>query len=196
MWGAIKKAINSNLNKSLDVLIQEKTIEINNKIENNASQKSIVNLDTKVQTGNNLIGVTTDAVGTNTLGSVFAKLNKLLTDWTTTRAGFLDTTISSRASQDTVNNINANVGALVNGRVVKSVQRGVFQGYSDNNVIINHNYVELNKSILILGGSTVSNGSPFTSLCSRFSYREAMQFTIADTGARNNYLSWELVEFY
>lgn len=28
MWGAIKKAINSNLNKSLDVLIQEKSNEI------------------------------------------------------------------------------------------------------------------------------------------------------------------------
>lgn len=201
MWGAIKKAINSNLNKSLDLLIQEKTIEINNKIENNASQKSIVNLDTKVQTGNNLIGVTTDAVGTNTLGSVFAKLNKLLTDWTTTRAGFLDTTISSRASQDTVNNINANVGALVNGRVVKSVQRGlVTPGGGHSPLGISVSTINPDKSIVILNGEwglwDSSSGDTSWS-----PYLVDLQSNLLFiTGAMSAYtsakVSWQVIEFY
>lgn len=89
-WSEVKK-INNDLNKTLDVLIEEKT------------------------------GVVNATGGTATSGGIFAKLNKLLTDWTTTRAGKIDnidTTVSSRASQtsittlqNTINTINGNVVA-------------------------------------------------------------------------------------
>ncbi len=90
-FGEIKKAVNSDLNKPLNTLIEEKTGAVN-------------------ATG-----------GTTTTGGIFAKLNKLLTDWTTARAGKidnLDAAISTRASQtsittlqNTINTINSNVVA-------------------------------------------------------------------------------------
>lgn len=90
-YGEIKKAVNSDLSKPLNTLIEEKTGAVN-------------------ATG-----------GTTTTGGIFAKLNKLLTDWTTARAGKidnLDAAISTRASQtsittlqNTINTINSNVVA-------------------------------------------------------------------------------------
>lgn len=81
-YGEIKKAVNSDLSKPLNTLIEEKTGAVN-------------------ATG-----------GTTTTGGIFAKLNKLLTDWTTARAGKID-------------NIDTNISALVAGKVVKSMQTGV-----------------------------------------------------------------------
>lgn len=90
-YGEIKKAVNSDLSKPLNTLIEEKTGAVN-------------------ATG-----------GTTTTGGIFAKLNKLLTDWTTARAGKidnLDAAISTRASQtsittlqNTINTTNSNVVA-------------------------------------------------------------------------------------
>lgn len=182
MWGAIKKAINSNLNKSLDILIQEKTIEINKKVDNKASQMSVDTISSKT-------GGTTDTGGTTSAGSIFAKLNKLLTDWNATRAGYLDT-------------INANVGTLLNGRVLKSVQRGVVSSNAFNysTATVNHNIVSLNKSILIIttplsrsGGVVsvwVANRIPISS------QSEAFTLQISQSPDGGTAVSWELVEFY
>lgn len=96
MWGAIKKTINSNLNKPLDLLIQENITETHNKVDN----------------ANEKLGLTPDTGGSFNSGSIFAKINKLLTDWTTTRAGYLDSSISSRASQVTVDSLSQKVNNL------------------------------------------------------------------------------------
>lgn len=168
MWGAIKKAINSNLNKSLDVLIQEKSTETNSKIDSKSSQSSVDDVKSLVQDGNNLIGSTNNNGGTATSGSIFAKLNKLLTDWTTTRAGYVDTTISSRASQSglntlqgTANTINANVGALVNGMHIKSIQKLSLvissQGNTGSFYFNLQSPVNTAKSIILQGACELTN---------------------------------------
>lgn len=109
-WSEVKK-INSNLGKPLDTLITEKADEV----------KTATASQTSINTVTTAIGATNNTDGTATAGSIFAKLNKLLTDWTTARAGKidnLDAAISTRASQasittlqNTVNNVNGNVVA-------------------------------------------------------------------------------------
>ena len=177
MWGAIKKAINSNLNKSLDVLIQEKVTETNGKVDSKANQTSVDGIDTK-------IGATNNTGGTASAGSIFAKLNTLLTDWTTTRAGYID-------------NINTKVDSLVNGKVVKSVQRGFFSGSSTKTpagVLINHNAVDLNKSLLFVSGFKANYAGSGLITASRSSTNFLMEGSSTTTYAYE--FSWELIEFY
>lgn len=66
---------------------------------------------------NQKVGSTADSGGSSTAGSVFAKLNKVISDitthmgrWTSTRAGYIDTinTNSTNAKNYTVTNNNAN----------------------------------------------------------------------------------------
>ena len=54
------------------------------------------------------IGTTTDTGGTSSAGGIFAKLNKLLTDWTTTRASRID----SIYTNTTTNNTASTTGTL------------------------------------------------------------------------------------
>lgn len=179
--------VNGNTEKTLDVLIQEKATETNSKIDNRASQESIVSLDTKVQTGNNLIGATNNTGGTASAGSIFAKLNKLLTDWTTTRAGYLDT-------------INTNVGTLLDGRVVKSVQRGVVEhivGQNTHQIYISP--VNLNKSLIIVSAQGRPNiiTSTANALCGgRLLSSNQIEVWITSSTGQTFALSWELIEFY
>ena len=169
MWGAIKKAINSNLSKSLDVLIQEKTTETNSKVDS---------VDAKIQVGNNTIGATNNTGGSTISGTVFAKLNKLLTDWTTTRAGYLDT-------------INTNVGTLLNGRVVKSVQRGSVQLNlgSDIPLLVSINAVNASKTAIFIT-STSGSITIFIRLIND------TQLEFRKFGATGTFTDWQVIEFY
>lgn len=172
--------VNGNTEKTLDVLIQERATETNSKIDNRASQESIVSLDVKVQTGNNLIGATNNTGGTATSGSIFAKLNKLLTDWTTTRAGYLD-------------NINTNVGSLVNGRVVKSVQRGVTKILSTvpsgDPVLTTINYVNISKTAIFITSAEATSTSTLILL-------NGTQLEIRRNGSYEARIYWQVIEFY
>lgn len=172
MWGAIKKAINSNLNKSLDVLIQEKVAETNNKVDGTDAK----------------IGATNNTGGTASAGSIFAKLNKLLTDWNATRAGYLD-------------NINTNVGILLNGRVVKSVQYGSFNPNPGNTVAvktvtITHNAVNVSKSFVIINGGE-GNVRDYTNM-GLLSNRQTSSFDVKNRFdfLADAVISWQIVEFY
>lgn len=181
--------VNGNTEKTLDVLIQEKATETNSKIESKASQTSVDAVKNLVQDGNNLVGANNNTGGSIGVGSISARINKLLTDWTTTRAGYLDT-------------INTNVGTLLNGRVLKSVQRGVVSSNAFNysTATVNHNIVSLNKSILIIttplsrsGGVVsvwVANRIPISS------QSEAFTLQISQSPDGGTAVSWELVEFY
>lgn len=177
MWGAIKKAINSNLNKSLDVLIQEKATETNGKVDS---------VDAKIQVGNNTIGATNNTGGSTISGTVFAKLNKLLTDWTTTRAGYLDT-------------INANVGTLLDGRVVKSVQRGVAEFRTDTVMSISINTVNAQKCMVILDGNFSNSSSndsiPYCKNLTSNLLEIYANFINASYGSMR-FISWQVIEFY
>lgn len=163
--------VNGNTEKTLDVLIQEKATETNGKVDS---------IDTKVQAGNNLIGATNNTGGTASAGSIFAKLNKLLTDWTTTRAGYLDT-------------INTNVGSLVNGRVVKSVQRGNVQlpnslG-SDSPLLVPINAVNISKTAIFL---TCTVGDTLV----RIRLLNSTQLEVMRFGLVATSVDWQVIEFY
>lgn len=162
--------VNGNTEKTLDVLIQEKTTETNGKVDS---------LDTKVQTGNNLIGATNNTGGTASAGSLFAKLNKLLTDWTTTRAGYLD-------------NINTNVGTLLNGRIVKSVQRGSL-AHSEAQIDIPINAVNVSKSIIVLAGQNLSSSSNYMG---RFELISSTIIRFTSNTQANTSTAWQVIEFY
>jgi len=149
MWGAIKKAINSNLNKSLDVLIQEKTGNIN------------------------------DTGGTTTAGSIFAKLNKLLTDWTTARASKID-------------NIDTNVNSLIGGRVVKSVQRGVLIAVTINTTVISINSINKDKAMVVLN-SYFNHQNNRNAVLTEFTNTS---ITIQSDLDPTNKVSWQVIEFY
>ena len=160
-WSEVKK-INSNLGKPLDTLITEKADEVKTAT---ASQTSINTVTTS-------IGETNNTGGTATAGSIFAKLNKLLTDWTTARAGkidSIDTTVSSRASQasittlqNTVNTINGNV---ISSQMTMKNPRTVHLGASVNqseftvNLPLNVRVVRLFSEYSGSYGNTINNYS-------------------------------------
>lgn len=72
-------------------------------VETKASQTSVNTANTNINTINTNIGATNNTGGSSTTGTVMAKLNAILTwftgTWTSARAGYLDTTVSSRATQ-------------------------------------------------------------------------------------------------
>ena len=130
-WAEIKKAINSNISKSLDVLITEKSNEVKTVANNN---NSLLNNST---------------YGLSALQSIISNVKSLLEN----------TTYGLNAIKTTVNSVNNTVSVVGNIPSVKSVQRGnVSNGYSDN-VTINISSVNVNKSIVILHGGAVQGSS-------------------------------------
>ena len=128
-WAEIKKAINSNISKSLDILITEKSNEV----------KTVAN------SNNSLLNNST--YGLSALQSIISNIKSLLEN----------TTYGLNAIKTTVNSVNNTVSVVGNIPSVKSVQRGnVSDNYSEN-VTINISSVNVNKSIVILNGGMTSN---------------------------------------
>lgn len=170
--------VNGNTEKTLDVLIQERATETNGKVDSKASQTSVDTVKNLVQDGNNLVGANNNTGGSIGVGSISARINKLLTDWTTTRAGYLD-------------NINANVGTLLNGRVVKSVQRGTVQLNlgSDIPLLVPINAVNASKTAIFI---TSSSGS--ITIFIRLINDTQLEFR--KFGATGTFTDWQVIEFY
>ena len=187
-WSEVKK-INSDMNKPLDMLIEEKTGAIN-------------------ATG-----------GTASTGGIFAKLNKLLTDWTTARAGkidSIDTTVSSRASQasvdakasqtsvstlqTTANAINSNVATLLSGRTVKSVQRGFVEtAVSMYSTSVGISAVDMSKSLILVSGNAATNYNGYSDAIGEFASNTVLVIrssSASDTVYIFGRLSWQVIEFY
>lgn len=179
-WAEIKKAVNSNLGKPLDVLIEEKANEV----------KTATASQTSVNTVTSAIGTTNDTGGTATGGGIFAKLNKLLTDWTTARAGKIDTIATD------VGTVKTSVAALASGGMVKSVQMGFVEFSSKSSGVYNvsHGAVTLNKSLLIVSMTETGAEFMFPTL------RTETYFSVPRSGSSNTTryyeLYWQLVEFY
>lgn len=81
----IKNAVGSSADISSSPTIFGKISDIKETLTTKFSEiiSKIAGIDSK-------IGTTTDTGGTSSAGSIFAKINKLLTDWTSTRAGRID----------------------------------------------------------------------------------------------------------
>lgn len=68
---------------------------------NNVRQSDIHKIDLTLDDMKALIGQVGNTGGTSTTGTIMAKLNKLLTDWTTTRAGKIDTIHTNASNLNT-----------------------------------------------------------------------------------------------
>lgn len=66
-------------------------------------KKILSRLDLLGEEVEEVLGQTDDTGGTNSSGSVMAKLNKLITDWTATRAGYLDNIRTYTITSNTAN---------------------------------------------------------------------------------------------
>ena len=123
-WAEIKKAINSNINKSLDVLITEKSNELSTSIGNN---NSLLNNST---------------YGLSALQSIISNVKSLLEN----------TTYGLNAIKNTVNSVNNTVSVVGNIPSVKSVQRGVayFDSVKYYTMDITISNVNPDKSIVLL----------------------------------------------
>ena len=152
-WAQIKKAINSNISKSLDVLITEKSNEVKTVANNN---NSLLNNST---------------YGLSALQSIISNIKSLLEN----------TTYGLNAIKTTVNSVNNTVSVVGNIPSVKSVQRGNVSNSYSNNVTINISSVNVNKSIVILHGGMRSNYfSPvvlITLTSTNFSVRSGQDFS-------------------
>ena len=182
-WAEIKKAINSNISKSLDVLITEKSNEVKTVANNN---NSLLNNST---------------YGLSALQSIISNIKSLLEN----------TTYGLNAIKTTVNSVNNTVSVVGNIPSVKSVQRGkvnTVDGIStmDNGFPLNArgntyyyditiNSVNMDKSIVFIDGNAIlsnSNNYSFTLLNSN---------TIRlYWGARESNtlwgFTWQVIEFY
>ena len=84
----------------------------------NVNQSDIDNIDLLLEDIKALIGQTNHTGGTTAAGTIMAKLTKLLPDWTTTRAGKIDT-INTNAS-----NVNTRLTATRAGYIDKLANFG------------------------------------------------------------------------
>lgn len=193
-WAEIKHALNSKLGesdmKALDELIDElaSTLEnINDAVATVDNNVNAVKTNTAASTTaaiggtlsqkleyiiDTLLGTVNATGGTTTAGGIMAKLNALLTSWTSTRAGYIDNIISYTVTNNTASKtgvLSAKLAYVISllenttyglsalktasgSSVVKSVQRGVIS-ISDLTNTATISYVNTSKSIVVYVGS-------------------------------------------
>lgn len=72
-----------------------------------------------------VLGQTNNTGGTNSSGSVMAKLNKLITDWTTTRAGYID---AIKSKTDLIGSSNEARGTVTTGSLMAKLNAAIPRG--------------------------------------------------------------------
>lgn len=130
------------------------------------------------------LGKPNDIGGTETTGTVMAKLNKLLTDWTSTRAGYLD--------------------LLNRGVSIKNIQRGFFFVNIKNGVPVEDEYritlstIVPSKTFILASGKmfsasgTISEDRIDTIGTTYFIYLPGL----AGTASGSYGVRWQAIEFY
>lgn len=91
------------------------------------------------------------------------------------------------------------INTLLNGRVVKSVQRGV-TGTLNENTVININAIDANKSLLIyyVGTTYMNNAYQALAAYNATLTDNAISITVVSGGSTtyDRRLSWQVIEFY
>ena len=178
----------------------------------------------KITSVDSKIGTTTDTGGTSSAGGIFAKLNKLLTDWTTTRASRIDSiysyTQTSTTSSSTgtlsqkLNYIRTLIGAssdsgtttlfgllkgLSSKGSVKSVQRGVIT-FDEREINIPLSSINTSKTIVLINGSIMEHSTsnivnPI--IYNLISTNLTLAVPLETYGPSAAYrVSWQVIEFY
>lgn len=172
-----------------------------------------------IKTSTDKIGAAGDTGGSSTAGSIFGKLNKLISDltthmgrWTSARAGYIDDIRNNTA----VNNTASATGTLsqklsyiaslwTTKGMVKSVQSGIFNILEDDIISgsasayaidITINTINPEKSMVLINGTL---GSTLANPC----FLESLTSTTLRIGSnscnRENSVirgSWQIIEFY
>lgn len=189
-----------------------------------ASDAELKELEKKAQEASNKLGTTNDTGGSASAGTVFGKLNKIITDlathmgrWTGTRAGYIDDIKADAA--ETKANAAAIKAAMDGGSAkmgaVKSIQRGIatFEMSSSNpytlvSPTININTVNPDKCIVLINGdvasSTGSNYSIPSTTCGVYLSSISQEEIVVGSNVRGisgavliqKTFSWQVIEFY
>lgn len=179
------------------------------------SQKTIL-LDETVVDISGLIGTKTDTGGTTSDGTVMAKLNKILTDWTNARAGKIDTinnaigqtnNTGGTASAGTVMaKLNKLLSTVSSGVGIKSVQRGTFEETPTEpgpSTAIKISISTINPAktfIIINGGASAGYSGSSSAVRGYISAVTSNSFTYQTSRATlaigNGLVSYQVVEFY
>jgi len=151
-------------------------------------------------------GATTDTGGTATAGTAMAKLNKLLTDWTTARAGKIDTINTNTSNLNTrLTSTRAGYLDLLNrGVSIKNIQRGFFFVNIKNGVPVEDEYritlstIVPSKTFILASGKmfsasgTISEDRIDTIGTTYFIYLPGL----AGTASGSYGVRWQAIEFY
>jgi hypothetical protein len=223
IWARLKyitttvASILAHLTTNLSAARSAKIDNLDATVSSRASSTDLSNVNTNISTLSTKIGTTTDAAGSTTAGTIFAKLNAVLSyftsTWTNGRAtkiDNIDATVSSRATQASVNALETEANALarynalnsaisnVNTNaargVVKSVQRGVTTGViggSAENFTINLSQVVASKCLVNIYGIPYYYESSAGLYVVALSNTQ-LQVKVYAAGC----FSWEVVEFY
>ena len=171
------------------------------------------------------IGTTTDTGGTSSAGSVFGKLNKLLTDWTSTRASRVDTiynnTLTSSTSSSTgtlsqkLNYIKSLIGTnsdsgsttlfgliktLSSKGTIKSVQYGELS-FNSSSMTVALNAIKPEKSVVLINGEVRYESSSMAGITSNPHVSALtsteLKLSLGRTvyGAAGDKVSWQVIEF-
>ena len=173
-WAEIKKAIKSNISKSIDVLITEKSNELSTSIGNN---NSLLNNST---------------YGLSALQSIISNVKSLLEN----------TIYGLKAIKDTVNSVNNTVSVVGNIPSVKSVQRGTSSVVSGS-TSITISSVNTSKSIVIIqGGGSIKIVTGDNVIDDRHYYScvygvlNSTSISLYSSGENRCVCSWQVIEFY
>lgn len=181
-------------------------------VETKASQTSVNTANTNINTINTNIGATNNTGGSSTTGTVMAKLNAILTwftnTWTSTRAGYLDTTVTSRESEaSAAARYNALVGTL--GTINTSTTRGAVKSVQRGTVNMVGTYMQISIAtvnpskckISLYGATNIYDGgdSYYTIIPYILSLTSAiLTLAMEKSGITQptGTFSWEIVEYY
>ena len=153
-----------------------------------------------------LIGQTANTDGTTSSGTVMAKLNKLLTDWTNARASKIDAINTNAANLNTrLTSTRAGYLDLLNrGVSIKNIQRGFFFVNIKNGVPVEDEYritlstIVPSKTFILTSGKmfsasgTISEDRIDTIGTTYFIYLPGL----AGTASGSYGVRWQAIEFY
>ncbi|MFJ7916715.1 MULTISPECIES: hypothetical protein [unclassified Lysinibacillus] len=172
-------------NKNMDKI--DTTLKVlDNKIADGVTHEDLNAIDVKlddINSKSDQIKQNTETIKTTTNSTKIVVDNtKTTVDSTKTKVDAIDTRTST---------MNTNINTLLNGRVVKSVQRGTtLMPQGGNSVTINFSSVDIGKCSVDFKGTEVIYVSSFTST--------SMKLSVSNEGTMYapTYLSWEVTEYY
>lgn len=215
----------SDFNQNAEIVDQSLKI-LSDALKSTASEETLSLVLEKANSLITSVGGTSNTGGTASAGSVFAKLNKVLTDYTSQRAGKLDkldTTVSSRAPSSTAlsnatwtNTRAGYLDYLANGTYglsairtflttvkttasqsgIKSVQRGTATFVSGSPTTVTISSVNMSKAFVIANVSSTRTDFRSCDAGAGGYLSSSTKLVLSCNYGGTRYIPWQVVEFY